>query len=66
MSALPPKADIDGWMSAAMSGSGLLPCKVTPEPHFTGRKSLIVPVSDSRLELAVVLNRACEAEINSR
>ena len=24
-----------------MSGSGLLPCKLTPEPHFAGRKSLL-------------------------
>jgi hypothetical protein len=30
---LRPKADI--------SGSGLLPCKLTPEPHFAGRKSLL-------------------------
>src|SRR5262249_3383252 len=25
---------------ADMSGSGLLPCKLTPEPHFAGQKSL--------------------------
>jgi len=24
-----------------MRGSGLLPCKLTPEPHFAGRKSLL-------------------------
>jgi len=24
-----------------MSGSGLLPCKLTPEPHFVCRKSLL-------------------------
>jgi len=24
-----------------MSGLGLLPCKLTPEPHFAGRKSLL-------------------------
>jgi len=24
-----------------MSGSALLPCKLTPEPHFAGRKSLL-------------------------
>jgi hypothetical protein len=26
---------------ADMSGSGLLPCKLTPEPHFVSRKSLL-------------------------
>ena len=26
---------------ADMSGSGLLPCKLTPEPHFASRKSLL-------------------------
>jgi len=24
-----------------MGGSGLLPCKMAPEPHFAGRKSLL-------------------------
>jgi len=24
-----------------MSGSELLPCKLTPEPHFAGRNSLL-------------------------
>jgi len=24
-----------------MSGSGLLPCKLTPEPHSVGHKSLL-------------------------
>jgi hypothetical protein len=33
MSAFGGKAD--------MSGSGLLPGKLTPEPHFAGRKSLL-------------------------
>jgi hypothetical protein len=33
MSAFGGKADI--------SGSGLLSCKLTPEPHFAGRKSLV-------------------------
>ena len=26
---------------ADMSGSGLLPCKLAPEPHFASRKSLL-------------------------
>jgi hypothetical protein len=29
------------WHKADMSGSGLLLCKLTPEPHFAGRKSLM-------------------------
>jgi hypothetical protein len=29
------------WPKADMSGSGLLPCKLTPEPHFASRKSLL-------------------------
>ena len=33
MSANEPKAD--------MSGPGLLPCKLTPKPHFTRRKFLM-------------------------
>jgi len=24
-----------------MSGSGLLPCKLSPNPHFAGRQSLL-------------------------
>jgi hypothetical protein len=29
------------WPKADMGGSGLLPCKLTPEPRFAGRKSLL-------------------------
>ena len=35
---LDPKRPI---READISGSGLLPCKLTPEPHFIGRKSLL-------------------------
>jgi len=29
------------WHKADMSGSGLVPRKLTPEPHFVDRKSLL-------------------------
>ena len=29
------------WHKADMSGSALLPCKLIPEPHFAGSKSLL-------------------------
>jgi hypothetical protein len=29
------------WPKADMSGSGLPPCKLTPEPNFAGRKTLL-------------------------
>jgi hypothetical protein len=32
--------DVRFWHKADMSGSEL-PCKLTPEPHSTGRKSLL-------------------------
>jgi hypothetical protein len=34
-------ANVCFWHKADMSGSGLLPCKLTPEPHSAGRKSLL-------------------------
>ena len=35
------RLDVRYWPKVDMSGSGLLPCKLTPEPHFAGRKSLL-------------------------
>jgi len=29
------------WHKADMSGSGMLPCKLTPKPQFASRKSLL-------------------------
>jgi hypothetical protein len=48
MSAFGGKADMQiapwnvrFWHKADMGGLGLLPCKLTPEPHFARRKSLM-------------------------
>jgi hypothetical protein len=48
MSAFGGKADIDRKCGhvrflpkADIERSGLLPCKMAPEPHFAGRKSLL-------------------------
>jgi hypothetical protein len=48
MSAFGGKADIRRtflnvcfWPKADISGSGLLLCKLSPEPHFARRKSLL-------------------------
>jgi hypothetical protein len=41
MSAFGGKADIGRKWVKDMGGSGLLPCKLSPEPHFAGRKTLL-------------------------
>jgi hypothetical protein len=34
----PKTINVRFWLEADIGGSGLLPCKLTPEPHFAGRK----------------------------
>jgi hypothetical protein len=36
-----PSGNKLGQDARRASGSGLLPCNLTPEPHFAGRKSLL-------------------------
>jgi hypothetical protein len=52
MSAYDPKAD--------MGGSGLLPCKLTPEPPFAGRQSLLAGVNRPRHRVRCLSLFICE------